>query len=356
MEQTDWVIPEAEELQDNRTYLVYLDVWERHITYVEDDSIREVALKGPDTATRARVVWQVKTKEQEGNRCPSHDGWEDLVAEWQPRNRGHLKARARPLDEADLTDPCIMSPRDRYRGAENQLYRVEIHTGGSADEATFKWSRDNGSVVFPIRKLATDSEADKTILTLEHLGRGSGFGLEAGDWVEIVDDAYVLEGRAEPLLKVVHVDSVDLQVTLDQTPESQVGQDPGNHPLLRRWDHQAGEPTEEPQLTGNGALQVSEGEWLNLEDGVQIWFEPVGRGDQEHLYRTGDYWLIAARRETRNVQWPTEREDGEEVLRAMGPHGVEHHYAPLATISLDGDGLLDEVVSCRHTFEPMAQP
>ena len=42
------------------TFLVYLDVWERHLTAIEDGHIREVALGGPDTATRAKVVWQVK--------------------------------------------------------------------------------------------------------------------------------------------------------------------------------------------------------------------------------------------------------------------------------------------------------
>jgi len=40
--------------------LVYLDVWERHITFLEDDHIREAALGGRDTCTRAQVVWQVK--------------------------------------------------------------------------------------------------------------------------------------------------------------------------------------------------------------------------------------------------------------------------------------------------------
>jgi hypothetical protein len=42
-------------------HLAYLDVWEHLVTHLEDDSIREVALGGPDTAARARVVWQVKT-------------------------------------------------------------------------------------------------------------------------------------------------------------------------------------------------------------------------------------------------------------------------------------------------------
>jgi hypothetical protein len=41
-------------------YLAYLDVWQRHITALEDEGIREVALNGPDTATRTRTVWQVK--------------------------------------------------------------------------------------------------------------------------------------------------------------------------------------------------------------------------------------------------------------------------------------------------------
>src|SRR4051794_31207868 len=41
----------------DRSYVVYLDVWERHVTYIEDEDedrigIREVALRRPDTTTR----------------------------------------------------------------------------------------------------------------------------------------------------------------------------------------------------------------------------------------------------------------------------------------------------------------
>src|SRR6266487_5332988 len=50
----------AEGVKANHSFLIYLDVWERHITPIEDDSIREKALGGPDTCTRAKVVWQVK--------------------------------------------------------------------------------------------------------------------------------------------------------------------------------------------------------------------------------------------------------------------------------------------------------
>ncbi len=43
-------------------FLVYLDVWERHITCFEDQSLCEVALGGIDTTTRSQVVWQVKLR------------------------------------------------------------------------------------------------------------------------------------------------------------------------------------------------------------------------------------------------------------------------------------------------------
>src|ERR1700730_11156497 len=45
---------------------IYLDVWERVITYAEDDRIREVALGGPDTAARTKLVWQVKSIQPAG--------------------------------------------------------------------------------------------------------------------------------------------------------------------------------------------------------------------------------------------------------------------------------------------------
>src|SRR6185436_6830456 len=40
--------------------IAYLDVWERHITPLDDPILREVALGGPDTATRVKTVWQVR--------------------------------------------------------------------------------------------------------------------------------------------------------------------------------------------------------------------------------------------------------------------------------------------------------
>ncbi|MFB2894818.1 DUF6519 domain-containing protein [Aerosakkonemataceae cyanobacterium BLCC-F50] len=46
-------------------YLAYIDVWQRHITTIEDPKLREVALiNSPDTATRSQTVWQLKLLEK----------------------------------------------------------------------------------------------------------------------------------------------------------------------------------------------------------------------------------------------------------------------------------------------------
>jgi hypothetical protein len=341
---------------------VYLDVWERHITYIQDDSIREVALGGPDTAARAKTVWQVKVKplvaltdlskvEVGQITCdspPLVEVMNNLRNLLQPANRGRMAARAQVPEDTDAIDVCIVSPEARYRGAENQLYRVEIHDGGKAWDghtagatefaATFKWSRENGSVVFAIQSLSGRT------LTLENLGRDDRFGLEVGDWVEVVDDDYVLLGRAEPLLQVEAIDPIDRLVTLSGTPAANVGINQSKHPLLRRWDQQPGDPaTGGLQLTNDGAALIvgSNTAWLNLEDGVQVQF-------QEGVYRTGDYWLIPARTATGNVEWPLL--NGKPS--ALQPHGVEHHYAPLAVVFPQTDkGFV--ATDLRHSIAPL---
>lgn len=52
------------------TALIYIEVWQRLITYLEDEEIREVALGGPDTATRIKTIAQVKVAPLVARRRP----------------------------------------------------------------------------------------------------------------------------------------------------------------------------------------------------------------------------------------------------------------------------------------------
>ena len=117
-------------------YVAYLKVWLRHIIALDDPNIREDALGGPDTCTRARTVWQVgllQPKVTGAIACATDlPEWDALIA----ASTGTLAARAQP--DPTSTDPCIIPAKAGYRSLENQLYRVEIHAGSATGKPTFQ--------------------------------------------------------------------------------------------------------------------------------------------------------------------------------------------------------------------------
>ncbi|HEX6288352.1 MAG TPA: DUF6519 domain-containing protein [Herpetosiphonaceae bacterium] len=309
---------------DPGTYLVYLDVWQRHITALEDETIREVALGGPDTATRTRTVWQVKLlRVGDANAdvtCETEfEEWTSLI----DAERGKLSARAQVSEPSD--SPCIIEPGAGYRRLENQLYRVEIHNDSDSGQPTFKWSRDNGSIV---RLWAAKNGDD---LTISSAGRDSFLGFATGQWVELTDDNRELLGDPGTLVQLANaigqtltIDPATASGTVDFTAFDE-------HPKVRRWDM--------PGTTGPIEVSVPAGNggWIALEDGVEIKFDLSGP------FRTGDYWLIPARTATANVEWP--------FADPQPPHGVRHHYCRLALINFEGEALTaDSIQDCRIDF------
>jgi len=340
------------------SYLVYLDVWERYVSSLEDPEIREVALGGADTAARSKLVCQVKIKTPRLDpdtvmTCVGFP-WDEHLSQLKPGNRGRMKARAKEGDRPGQDEPCITAPDARFRGVENQLYRVEIHRSGPAwnganpgnasTAATFKWSRDNGSIVAAYKAL------DGNDLIVSGL-RDNSRWFSAGQWVELTHDDLELKAKPGTMVKLVKVDGEIL--TMDSDPANRHGEifDPTNlkNPKVRRWDHKE---TNEAKVN-KGAVLIKEGDgddnWIELEDGVRIQFKKPAAGEPPTTYRTGDYWLIPARVATGDVEWPGEPGNPE----AVAPHGIEHHYAPLAIIALTGEGDIDRnnnPVDLRHKF------
>jgi Family of unknown function (DUF6519) len=352
-------LPESRKnpLKIDKKYLIYLDVWERHINYIQDEilsanniqedpSIREVALAGVDTATRSQIVWQVKFQPVDNNvkaddiiKNSNQEFWKALgeSIEHPEKGTGELQARAKKTD-VNSTNPCIVNPSSAYRETENQLYRVEIHDEGKGKKkddnnpnlATFKWSRENSSVVFPIRNLIISSGSSQNItITLAHLGRDHRFTIKENDWVEIVDDNYIVQNNStnSPLLKIDSIDRDEQTIVLSGTIQNGLGQNPDKHPFLRRWDRD--EKTAEV-AKDNGVQVVEEGKWLLLENGIEIYFS----SSSDSIYRKGDYWLIPARTATGDVEWPGSVDNP----TSFAPHGIVHSYAPLALISVSTGG------------------
>ena len=164
------------------TALVYIEVWQRLITYLEDEEIREVALGGPDTATRVKTIAQVKVFPLRLSR--DRDVTCDEALAQLPVSGGTLTT-LQPTDSLPA-DPCRLPDPASYTGRENHLYRVEIHDGGDVAGA-------NQGFVFNI-KLASDANAGAVNLTLASaLTKAEIDALQRSGFVTITTDDGQLE-------------------------------------------------------------------------------------------------------------------------------------------------------------------
>ena len=334
-------------------YGVYLDVWERLITALDDPAIRETALGGPDTSVRSKLVWQVRL----GAVAASRDGAPPTCAgagePWPAASTGTLSAGTAPPGGSL---PCILPPDTGYRRLENQLYRVEIHAPGTEASATFVWSRENGSVVCLIgSESGGATTATGPDFWVTGLNDDVTLGLQAGDWVELTDDATELAGLPGTLyqVKVTPTDGHHVSLSVTGAPPVVTL---ALRPKLRRWD-QSG-----PGVSATGDLALPVAAPIELEGGVQVRF---GAG----TYRTGDYWLIPARTATSvqqgAVEWPVDAA-AQPVFRPA--FGIHHHYAMLGLVAVTapagspaalpagtfaGLGAAPEPVDCRVPFPPL---
>ena len=367
---------------DVKLGLVYVDVFQRHVTWLDDPSIRDVALGGPDTATRLRTTWQVRilplqsvtlnssqqtqietnltaqkqqieiiaTTTDESARAAARTELQRLITENAERLAGFgircdmtstewQKTTTAPTGRllvgtgtvSGSGDPCDVPPGAGYLRGENQLYRVEIHSirnTGERPDVTFKWSRENASVLTTITAVGNVNTGTQsgTDLLVGTTGRDDNLSLVRTGWVEYVDDDVELSGTPQPLIKVGDFNKATGKVSLD-TP---ITVNFAKHPKLRRWE-QTG------TATANGvAVNAADGTWVPLESNLQVQFTAGS-------YRPGDFWLIPARAATGKPEFPT---------TAQLPLGVQHSFARLGFVyrfKEDVHVLLD----CRKRFPPL---
>ena len=239
--------------KDAQRWLVYLVVWERQLTTIEDPDLAEPSLGGADTTTRTQLVWQVKTLRLAEHHVNKHTLVE--LPEWQRLVRIHN----------------IPIQMNQGYALENELFRIEIHTGNDEGEpegaydqetmrqgskpATWKWSRDNASIAFPlqdIRQVETsagikDNHSLEILLATDQRLQEQ---LRNGDCVELDCDDWVLNGRPGWLGTISQVESPDengqqrLMITVSRpvtkSEDLTFLRDPKRHPLVRRWDQHAG--------------------------------------------------------------------------------------------------------------------
>ena len=306
-------------LPANGGAIVYLDVWDREVTYVEDSELLEKALGGPDTATRLQTVWQVKVATVADAKCG-----DDLNARFPPS--GGLLTTA-GIGAPASNDPCVLNPTGGYRGLENRLYRVEIHDGGNMAAATFKWSRENASIASPAKII------DANTVEVRRIGRDKVLRFQQSDWIEIQDDVRELRGDPGVIVQLsAQPDEAMLRLTFAPAINP-ADFDATRNIRVKRWDQRA-------SVNAGGLVPVSTTSpgGFELEVGVQVTFGLTG-GAQ---FKPGDYWVFAARTADASV----------EPLNNAPPRGIIHHYAQLAAFADVTSPALP--ADCRPLWPPSA--
>jgi hypothetical protein len=362
--QRDWLQLTPNATPANSRYdLVYIEMWEKAISAVEDNEQFETGLGGPDTAQRSRLIKRLAVAEDTANTC--HDAWHNLLATWEADGWGIVENYTRRPDTAITVgfvpnglpdDLCHPQATDGYLGAENQALRVQL-----IDDSHFSWSYDNTTALHRAR-----IDADRVTIHVDTEFKDHYSWPKAGQVVEILPWGGVLANGEKTAQEIepgyfakiengynpdehtfslvagdavppgwgeewtARVDSTDLEKrrygTESETP----------FVYIRIWNRG-------PDVSSPAAIPIVAGENTLGTTGLTVTFD----GDDRI---PGDYWVIAARPQTRDQVTPWELEVGRE------PHGYIRYVAPLALIhwTVIGDSVDGEVVhDCRPRFRPL---
>jgi malectin (di-glucose binding ER protein)/uncharacterized protein DUF6519 len=333
-------------------HVVYLDVWQRELTHLQQPDLVEKAVN-VDTTERLQTVWQVKVLADTGagTACGA-DLNALLIAAGILPSASRLTTSA--VDVPLPTDPCQIPSRSGYKGLENQLYRIEIHQDSAAPGgASFNWSRDNATVATRVTRITAPDT-----LVVESLGRDDVLRFNPLDWIEITDDWQELNGIPGEIHQIKAVQDATSTLTLQTAlanpasypVDGQGNTAPERHTRIRRWD-QAGKIMAADGTTvywdldhpannnvPAGTIPVPPpGTQVMLENGVLVGFS-LDPAIASGIYKSRDFWAFAAR----TVDGTVER------LADAPPRGIGHHYTQLAVVTFP-----DSATDCRTQWPPL---
>jgi hypothetical protein len=192
-DQPDWPAPPAPSSPPPSFELVYLSVVEQEVSAVEDPDLFEVALAGPDTTQRLKLLSRVERRTVSDASCSS--AWQTAIDQWAKEGWSfdpdtmQLKPSARLIvsftNPGSDSDPCDPQASGGYLGADNQLIRLRVDRGGG--KTSVLWGYDNASFIYRIAQVT-----DRDTLTLAADPPDQNHFPVNGQWVEILTTASVL--------------------------------------------------------------------------------------------------------------------------------------------------------------------
>lgn len=355
--QSDWLNMDVADMPPApagaRFDLVYLECWQQAVSAVEDSELFEVALGGPDTGTRMKLMRRVHVFAEAG--APDcEQPWATLTGLWAARGLGTLNNQAELVVDTKLQvgfvpgptgDLCTPAIAGGYLGADNQAIRVQL-----VDGASFTWGFDNAAPLYRVQ-IGNNANGQKRKITLLTEPKDQAHWPVAGQVIELLPWSAVLpnmEKTAEVsgfLAKVdtsYDPDSKELFITTD-VPAG-FGED-----WLNRPDAANLQPEFFYMRVWNRGSDMASAPAIPFVNGVAVTLGNTGlsvsfTGNAHH---PNDYWIIAARPESPNLVVPWLLEQG------RGPHGIRRWYTPLAVIQWTPGAGGKVVHDCREKFPPL---
>jgi len=306
-----------------------LEVWEEALNAYQDPlNLLEPALGGPETTERIQLNFNLRLLRLAANQdCRT-------IAGQLKNNLGVLgKLTVTPSAVVVLGGDCPVDTGGGYTGLEHYLYRIEVTTPDAGGNARFKWSRFNGGLVGrgSLNLAGTEVTITANQQMINHCGL-TDFYLEA----------FAQPGPQQPwtvaftaTASLVSDGVLSLSNTTGAWPAA------SNAPVFfRLWD---------------GVRRIADFvATTELEDGIQLLFDPPSPASGADNYRPGDFWTFPARAAGSGFDpsvWPNN----------APPQGIVYHRAPLAEIHWTS-AIPNTVTApaniedCRRPFPPLTRP
>lgn len=306
-EDPDWVDPSSFTASPSNPPLnefVYLLLREQEVSAVEDFDLKDVALGGPDTAQRVRLLQRFVRLVSQGTDCVS--GLAAGQAKWQTEglyfdpDTMRLKSWGTLLvgfsDQSSDPDPCQPQARGGYLDPDNQLIRVQI---SGVDDVTgnpkFVWGFDDASFLY---RISVDPNNPQN-LVFQSLPVDSNHQPVTGQAVEVLRTAADLTNGGEVAATSGFVFTLgqpydpDTQSIVMPTGVSlpldytSANQSPPNQLFLRVWQQEVVFTPGTPVALG--------------DTGVLVTLATQAPSQSFHL---GDYWMFAVRPATPQTVYP----------------------------------------------------
>ncbi len=340
-----WVAPAVPTPTATSYELVYLLASEQEVSAVEDPALADVALGGPDTMQRQRILQHFVRQASPSGTCDgSWSAFQSSLADLGLRfDAASTMIRSATTLQVSFPDipaaPSLCQPvaTGGYLGAENQMIRVMVAGADTSGGPIIVWGFDDASFLYRVTSATYDPGSQTTTLTLATAPPDCFHFPVLGQAVEVLRDAaqltasdYIASPAGLVSTLTANYDNVQNTVTIaGELPDDYVSALQTPQLYLRVWQAMAAAPDGvATELDGTGVAVT-----LTSSTGI---------------FHAGDFWRFALRPIQPALVYPARI-----LEQPQPPDGLRTWACPLAVLTWDGGS--PTAASCVRPFSGLVE-